>query len=159
MTYTPRPGMVCVSVSGLSAPRASVSAGPVAWLTLPRHPAQLLTLRRAWRCLCVCVRVRVRVLCLPRRCMQEVSCFQYAPPRDNKLHCSRSGAGRDSQFHRPRRVSICAQDGQPVLCRVDAQETAPVEEGATARRRALTWPRATVVLARQILSRHDGLTD
>lgn len=75
------------------------------------------------------------------------------------LHCSHSGAGRDSQFHRPRCVSICAQDGQPVLCRVDAQETAPVEEGATARRRALTWPRATVVLARQILSRHDGLTD
>lgn len=157
MTYTPRPGMVPVSVSPYppaSPPTSAVPACTLAGLGKLHHagrphnsaPFPFCLGLDAWACVCLVDACRFQVVSMRNQGITSCTARILA-------------TGRDSQFHRPRCVSICAQDGQPVLCRVDAQETAPVEEGATTRRRALTLAEATVVLARQILSRHDGLAD
>lgn len=93
----------------LSAPvTVSVSACPSHQLSQPVWPRtvlwvnQLLQVHHAGRPHKSCTHSEPGAcarVCLSRRCMQ-VSSPLYAPPRDNKLHRSHSGAGRDSQFHR-----------------------------------------------------------
>lgn len=84
MTYTPRPGMVPVSVSPHPPARQPTHQCGTCGLaglgkTTPRgQAAQLCTLSPLPGPGCV-------GMCLSRRCMQ-VSSSQYARPRDNKLH-------------------------------------------------------------------------
>lgn len=168
MTYTPCPGMVpvslplclstCVSASAIrcTTPQPDCKLPSTATLSKPRITAAAAAAAAP----SLSISLGLEVLdCLVDACRFQVLLF--VPPRDNMLPCSHLSPGVAHGFT----GSLCIDLHPGWATRVVSSRRTRNGSGrgrgsrAPTRRRAPTWPRATVVLARQILSRHDGLTD